>query len=168
MSDEPVRIRSANDDDMTAITRIYNQGIEDRIATLETDAKSEAEVRRSFAQRASRYDLIVAHRGDRVLGWASLNPYSHRCAYDGVADLSVYVEREARGTGIGRRLMDELERRARARGFHKLVLFTLPFNVAGQHLYQSRGFREVGTFKEQGTLDGRVVDVMAMEKIIEA
>jgi L-amino acid N-acyltransferase YncA len=168
MSDLPVRIRSAHDGDMTAIARIYNQGIEDRIATLETDTKSEDEVRRTFAQRADRYDLIVAHSDDHVLGWASLNPYSHRCAYDGVADLSVYVEREARGTGIGRRLMDELEKRARARGFHKLILFTLPFNVAGQRLYRNRGFREVGTFKQQGTLDGRFVDVMAMEKILEA
>jgi L-amino acid N-acyltransferase YncA len=168
MSEVPVLTRSASGGDVPAITRIYNQGIEDRIATLETATKSEDELRESLAQRAVRYEVIVAYSGDRVLGWASLNPYSHRCAYDGVADLSVYVEREARGTGIGRLLMDELERRARNHGFHKLVLFTLPFNVAGQHLYRSRGFREVGTFKEQGTLDGRFVDVMAMEKIIEA
>jgi L-amino acid N-acyltransferase YncA len=103
-----------------------------------------------------------------VVGWASLNPYSHRCAYDGVADLSVYVERASRGRGIGKALLQELEHRAGQRNFHKLVLFTLPFNEAGQRLYRRCGFREVGLFREQGTLDGRFVDVMAMEKILEA
>jgi phosphinothricin acetyltransferase len=161
-----VTIRSANDGDMAAITRIYNQGIEDRLATLETNPKTEQEVRDTFAGRAPRYALIVAERDGQIRGWASLNPYSHRCAYDGVADLSVYVERSSRGAGIGRQLLEQLEKSARAGGFHKIVLFTFPSNQAGQRLYRRMDFREVGIFREQGTLDGHFVDVMAMEKIL--
>lgn len=159
-------IRNAQDADIAAITRIYNQGIEDRIATLEADQKSESQVRELLGHRSERYEVIVAQREGRVVGWASLNPYSHRCAYDGVADLSVYVARSARGTGIGERLLDSIEQRARHHNFHKIVLFTFPFNEAGQSLYRKRGFREVGTFKEQGTLDGRFIDVTAMEKLL--
>ena len=95
-------IRNAGDVDVSAITRIYNQGIEDRVATLEADPKSESQVRELLSHRGDRYEVLVAQREAEVVGWASLNPYSHRCAYDGVADLSVYVERSARGTGIGR------------------------------------------------------------------
>lgn len=166
MSEQPLSIRAALDADMASITRIYNQGIEDRIATLEGGPKSESDVREGFASRAARYELIVAERAGRVIGWASLNPYSHRCAYDGVADLSIYVERSARGTGVGLGLLGELEVRARRNDFHKIVLFTFPFNEAGQRLYRKLGFREVGLFREQGILDGRYIDVMAMEKIL--
>ncbi len=163
---ETLVIRKANDADMGAITRIYNQGIEDRIATLEADRKTESQVRELLGRQSERYDVIVAQRGSEVVGWAALNPYSHRCAYDGVADLSVYVERSARGSGIGELLLDDIEGRARRHNFHKIVLFTFPFNEAGQALYRKRGFREVGTFEDQGTLDGRFIDVMAMEKLL--
>jgi L-amino acid N-acyltransferase YncA len=166
MGEAEIRVRPAQAADFDAIARIYNEGIEDRIATLETDAKDPAALREAFSQRAPRYACVVAERGGQILGWASLNPYSHRCAYDAVADLSIYVRRDARGTGVGSRLLEDLERRAREVAFHKIVLFTLPFNEAGQRLYRKRGFRVVGVFREQGRLDGRRIDVMAMEKLL--
>lgn len=162
-------IRSAGDEDIPAITNIYNQGIADRIATLEVDAKTEEDVKRWLLdERPTRYEVIVAESDGTIAGWAALRPYSHRCAYAGVADLSIYVERDARGKGVGEALLVALEERARHNDFHKIVLFTFPFNGAGQRLYQKRGFRDVGTFREQGTLDGRLVDVLIMEKILEA
>lgn len=168
MNKTQLAIRSARPEDVTAIARIYNQGIEDRIATLEVDAKSEDDVKTWLLdERPSRYETLVAESDGAIAGWASLRPYSHRCAYAGVADLSVYVAREARGKGVGEQLLTALEERARSNEFHKIVLFTFPFNEAGQRLYRKRGFREVGTFREQGTLDGRLIDVLIMEKILE-
>lgn len=145
---------------------IYNEGIEDRIATLDLEPKSAAEITAWWSEHDGRYEVVVAERGGEIVGWAALNPYSHRCAYDAVADLSVYVARAARGTGVGGALLHRIEHRARERDFHKIVLFTLPFNESGQALYRKQGYREVGTFKEQGTIDGRLVDVMAMEKLL--
>ncbi len=166
MVDRALATRTATAGDLSAITRIYNEGIEDRIATLEVDSKSEEDVSRWLFDRPSRYEAIVALSGDDVVGWAALNPYSHRCAYAAVADLSVYVARTWRGKGVGEHLLRALEARATAQGFHKIVLFTFPFNGAGQRLYRKCGFREVGIFKEQGVLDEQRVDVMAMEKIL--
>ena len=161
-------VRAARPDDIRAITRIYNQGIEDRIATLEVDAKTEADVRAWLLDdRPTRYETLVAESDGAIAGWAALRPYSHRCAYAGVADLSVYVARDARGKGVGEQLLLALEERARSNDFHKIVLFTFPFNEAGQRLYRKRGFREVGTFREQGTLDGRLIDILIMEKILD-
>ena len=151
--------------DLPAIRAIYNQGIEDRIATLDLDPKSEADIARWFDEHAGRYAAVVAAEGSAVVGWAALNPYSPRAAYDGVAVVSVYVRRDRRGAGIGGLLMDELDRIARRNGFHKLVLFTFDFNERGLRLYRRMGFREVGTFRNQGKLDGGFVDVVAMEKV---
>jgi L-amino acid N-acyltransferase YncA len=166
MSEGELFIRPARAADFEEIARIYNQGIEDRIATLETGPKDPRALGEAFAQRGARYECVVAERGSKILGWASLNPYSHRCAYDAVADLSIYVERSARGTGVGTRLLEDLEQRARDRAFHKIVLFAFASNAQGLGLYRKRGFEKVGVFREQGRLDGRFIDVLAMEKIL--
>jgi phosphinothricin acetyltransferase len=110
----------------------------------------------------------VAEEEGVVAGWASINRYNPRRAYDGVGELSVYVHRAHRGRGVGQRLLAELENQGRRHGFHKFVLFTFPWNGLGQGLYRKRGYREVGTFQEQGILDGQYVDVMAMEKSLRS
>ncbi len=167
ITEPALHVRGANAGDLDAIRRIYNEGIEDRVATLDEDAKTAEEMTAWWEAHQGRYAVLVAENaaGD-ITGWASLNPYSHRCAYAGVADLSVYVARDARGNGVGSLLLRALEKAAKANEFHKIVLFTFAFNTGGQGLYRKLGYREVGTFREMGRLDGRFVDVMAMEKIL--
>ena len=162
-------IRPAREADLPAILAIYNQGIEDRIATLETEPKDLAYMTAWLTGRAPHHAVLVAERPDGLIaGWASINPYNARCAYRGVGELSIYIHREHRGQRVGQRLLDALEAEGRRGGFHKFVLFTFPFNALGQGLYRKKGYRVVGTFHEQGMLDGRHVDVMAMEKILAA
>ncbi|WP_046225848.1 arsinothricin resistance N-acetyltransferase ArsN1 family A [Paenibacillus dauci] len=160
-------IRSAQKEDLPAIRQIYNQGIEDRIATLESEAKDQHYMENWFKSHQDRYTVLVAYQQEKMAGWASLNPYSQRCAYDGVADLSIYIARDCRGKGIGSQLLSALEASAKLQQFYKIVLFTFPFNTAGQQLYQKHGYRTVGTFEKQGILDGQMIDVMIMEKLLE-
>ncbi len=167
MSEERgVEIRDATADDAGDVARIYNQGIEDRLATLETQTRTPEERAAWLAARGERHPVIVAVDGDALLGWGSLNPFNPRPAYDHVADFSVYVTRESRGRGIGSLLLAALEARARAVGYHKLVLAAFPHNAAGMKLYERHGFRTVGVYQEQGLLDGRWVDVIVMEKLL--
>ena len=161
-----VQVRDATPDDAAAIARIYNQGIEDRVATLETAIRSPEERRAWLTARGPRHPVLVAVDGVTVAGWGSLNPFNPRPAYDHVADFSVYVERERRGQGVGDLLLRALEERARALGYHKLALAAFPTNAAGLRLYERRGFRTVGIYREQGQLDGRWVDVIVMEKLL--
>ncbi len=100
------------------------------------------------------------------MGWGSLNPFNPRPAYDHVVDFSLYVAREQRGRGIGDALLGALTDRARALGYHKMVLAALPINAPGMRLYERHGFRTVGIYHEQGMLDGRWVDVIIMEKML--
>jgi L-amino acid N-acyltransferase YncA len=162
-----LQVRDATLEDADAIARIYNQGIEDRMATLETSLRTAEERRQWLAARSERHPVLVATTEARqVVGWASLNPFNPRPAYDHVADFSVYVDRAARGSGVGTRLLRALEARAREIGYHKLVLAAFPNNADGMRLYERRGFDVVGTYHEQGLLDGAWVDVILMEKIL--
>ena len=164
---QPIVIRDAALGDVPAITRIYNEGIRDRLATLETEERTPDERQAWLAARAERHPVLVAVRDGAVVGWGSLNSFSPRPAYDHVADFSVYVAREARGLGVGSALLNALIERARELGYHKLVLAAFPHNEAGMRLYARFGFREVGVYREQGMLDGGWVDVLVMELLLE-
>lgn len=160
------RLRLATAADAGAICGIYNQGIEDRLATLETELRTPEERRRWLAARGPRHPVVVAEASAGVVGWGSLNPFSAREAYRFVADFSVYVERAWRGKGVGRVLLTRLVDLGREHGYHKLVLSAFPFNEAGMALYERLGFRTVGIYREQGRLDGRWVDTIVMEKLL--
>jgi phosphinothricin acetyltransferase len=165
--DEPaVTIRDATPTDAVSISRIYNQGIQDRIATLETEERTPEERRAWLLARGPRHPVLVAEIDGAMVGWGSLNVFNPRPAYDHVADFSLYVERGWRGRGMGRRLLEALTERARALGYHKLVLSAFPWNEAGMQVYRRAGFREVGIYREQGLLDGRWVDTIIMEKLL--
>ena len=160
-------IREATREDSATIARIYNQGIEDRSATLETQLRTAEERAEWLATRESRHPVLVAVDGSgMVVGWASLNPFNPRPAYDFVVDISVYVAREQRGRGIGDTLLSALEERARGLGYHKMVLAAFPTNAPGMRLYERHSFQTVGIYHEQGMLDNRWVDVIVMEKLL--
>ena len=163
-----MEIREATREDAAAIASIYNQGIEDRSATLETQLRTSEERAEWLATRGPRHPVLVAvDNAGTVTGWSSLNPFNPRPAYDHVADVSIYVAREQRGRGIGDALLGALEIRTRGLGYHKMVLAAFPTNAPGMRLYERHGFRTVGIYHEQGMLDDQWVDVIIMEKILK-
>ena len=92
-----LRVRPATAADVDAICRIYNQGIEDRVATLETELRTPEERRRWLAARGPRHPVIVAEtEDDTAVGWGSLNAFNARAAYRFVGDFSIYVEQIGR------------------------------------------------------------------------
>jgi phosphinothricin acetyltransferase len=131
-----ITLRPARAGDAEAVCTIYNQGIEDRIATLETELRTPEERRQWLAARGPRHPVVVATSDDRVVGWGSLNSFNGRPAYDHVVDLSVYVERGWRGRGVGKALLQHVLGLARGIGYHKMVLATFPYNDAGLALYR--------------------------------
>jgi phosphinothricin acetyltransferase len=161
-----VLIREATVADADAICAIHNQGIDDRVATLDTTPRTTAGTREWLAARGPRHPVLAAELSGTTIGWASLNAFNARAAYDHVADFSVYVERGWRGKGIGCQLLAALIDRARAIGYHKMVLAAMAHNDAGIALYSRAGFSKVGVYREQGRLDGRWVDVVIMEKLL--
>jgi L-amino acid N-acyltransferase YncA len=158
-------IREAVADDSAAIARIYNQGIEDRGATFETRLRSPADIVARLTER-ERFPILVAVDGDTVVGWAGLSSYRARECYAGIAEFSIYVERTARGKGMGRQLLAAVIDAARARRYWKVVSRIFPFNHGSRALCRACGFREVGVYEKHGQLDGQWLDVVIVERLL--
>src|SRR5262245_53690711 len=92
--------RLATPADAAAIADIYNQGIADRGATFETRPRTPAEIADKL-QDAGPYPTLVAEDEGRILGWAALSGYRPRECYAGIAEFSIYLDRAARGRGVG-------------------------------------------------------------------
>src|SRR4051812_6903905 len=113
--------------DSGAIAAIYNEGIEDRTATFETDLRAEADVEQWFD--ADMPIVAVESDGD-VVAFAAAGPYRpERRAYDGVRGFAVYVARSHRGRGAGRAAMTALIEECERLGYLKLVSRIFPENT---------------------------------------
>ena len=96
----PFRPRPAGPEDAEAIARIYNEGIEDRLATFETRHRSADDIRDWVDDG---FPLVVVEDGETLVAWASAPPYRPgREAYAGIGEFSVYVARSERRRGAGR------------------------------------------------------------------
>jgi len=158
--------RLARLDDAPAIARIYNQGIEERVATFETEPRTAEEIAAQLTTKGDRHPTVVIERDGLVVAWATAGPYRGRPAYAGVAEHSVYVDRAARGAGAGRAALDELGRVYAARGFWKLVSRIFPENVGSLVLHERAGFRTVGVYRRHGKLAGEWRDCVIVEKLL--
>jgi phosphinothricin acetyltransferase len=157
--------RAATPTDAAAIARIYNQGIEDRVATFETRPRTAADVEAWFD---GTHPILALEDDGDVIAFASTSTYRPRECYAGIAEVSVYVERASRKRGAGRAVLTALFDAARAAGFHKLVSRVFPENTASLRMIESLGFRRVGIYERHGQLDGLWRDVVIVEKLLTA
>jgi L-amino acid N-acyltransferase YncA len=160
-----MQTRPASPNDAASIARIYNQGIDDRIATFETRHRTAADIEEWFD---GRHPIVVVESDGEVVAFASTSTYRPRDCYAGVAEYSVYVAREQRGKGAGRAALVALIEAAERAGFWKLVSRIFPNNRASIELALAVGFREVGVYEKHARLDGEWRDVVIVERLIES
>lgn len=154
----------ARPEHVDAITRIYNEGIADRVATFETRPREASEVARWLED--PRRPVLVALRGGAVQGWIAGFAYRSRACYDGIVDFSVYVSRDARGHGVGSVLMSAFIEACASAGLWKIVARIFTGNRASRVLCARHGFREVGVYHRHGRLDGEWRDVVVVERLL--
>ena len=165
MSDVTTRLATVAD--AAAIAAIYNEGIADRIATFETEPRSPDTIAAQLKDKGDRFPTIVAERDGRIVAWATAGAYRSRPAYAGVAEHSVYVARNARGSGAGRAALEAFCRAYAERGFWKVVSRIFPENTASLKLHERCGFRVVGVYTRHGKLDGQWRDCVIVERMLD-
>ena len=122
--------------------------------------------RRWITDRSGALGIVVAELDGEVVGYASLSPFRPKAAYRTTVENSVYVAESARGTGVGRALLEELIELADARGFHTIIAHIVGGHEASIALHHACGFRVVGTEREVGRKFGRWLDVCEMQLLL--
>lgn len=162
-----MRIRNARHADLDAIADIYNGEVLGSVATMDTVPRSPAEFEAWLEDHPPEtYPVLVAEAGDGgpIVGWASLTPFSPRLGYRRCAEVSVYVHREHRASGLGTALLGELVRTAPTVGVRHLIARIESTGEASLRLHARHGFERVGTLHEVAEKFGRVLDVVLMER----
>jgi L-amino acid N-acyltransferase YncA len=156
--------RRATVDDADAIAAIYNEGIDEGLATFETRLRTPSDVRKWFGPRFPI--VVIEDGGGEVIAFASTSEYRSRECYAGIAEFSVYVMGSARGRGAGLLAMQQLINEARGAGFWKLVSRIFVENAPSRTLMQRIGFREVGIYKRHAQSRGIWRDVVIIEGLL--
>ncbi|MBO8172352.1 MAG: N-acetyltransferase [Bacillaceae bacterium] len=148
------------EEDWNRVREIFQEGIDTGKATFETEPPSLEKWEKSKVPGCS----IVACDDTDIVGWAALSPVSDRCVYAGVAELSVYIGKNFRGMGAGRKLLQHIISLSEEKGIWTLQAAIFPENEASLRLHQKMGFRIVGRRERIGQLNGEWKDTILLER----
>lgn len=162
-----LNIRPATENDVIAITEIYNEAILNTTATFDTDPKTVESRMKWFRAHDANHPILVGDINNKVVGWASISVWSDRCAYDTTAEVSVYVHKDFRNQGIGKRLLELLTLEGEERKLHTLISRITEGNEQSIYLHERLGFEHIGVMKEVGMKFGKFLDVHMMQKVFK-
>lgn len=142
------------------VARIYKEGLETGLATFETQVPS-WEIWNDNHLPFARITII---ENKNMYGWATLSQVSKRSVYKGVAEVSLYVSKESRGKGFGRKLLKELIRQSEINGIWTLQSGIMQANEASIQLHLDCGFRMIGFREKIGKLNDVWLDNVILER----
>jgi len=164
MSD--VTVRRAERSDAEAIADIYNHYVRTSAATFDTAEKSVDEREQWLEAHGDSHPVLVAQRGEEIVGWGALSPWGSRPGWAHTAETAVYLEPNSTGLGIGPILLDALVEAGREAGHHALLGQIVAQNEASLKIAQRAGFERAGYMREVGFKFGEWVDLVVMQLVL--
>ena len=159
-------IRTGKSADAREISTFWEPLIRETTITFTNQVKTPEMVEDMIAKRGEAF--IVAENGGVVVGFATFDVFRNGPGYARTSELSIILLDIARGKGIGRALIAELEERARKAGIHVLVAGISADNATALAFHAAVGFKEVGRMNEVGRKFDRWLDLVLMQKLLES
>ena len=160
-----LNIRPATLNDQEAIRSIYNEAVLNTTATFDTDERTVEKQLVWFMNHKKNHPVFIAEQEGDVVGWASLSPWSDRCAYDTTVEVSVYIHKDHRGKRIGSKLLQVITAEGKNVGNHTVLSRITSGNETSIHIHEKFGYHTVGVMKEVGYKFGKFLDVTIMQLV---
>ncbi len=168
-----MNIRNATPDDAVRLVEIYSYYVEQTAITYEYDTPSAEEFRERIINITAKYPYLVLEENGVIQGYAYAGVFKDRAAYSRCCELSIYLDRPARGRGYGRALYEALEERLKEMGMLNLYAFIAAPIVEDEYLTRNSeqfhyhlGFRTAAEFHKCGYKFNRWYNMICMEKMI--
>ena len=158
-----IRFRHAKESDLDPIVRTYNATIPSRMVTADLEPVS-AESRREWfrSHNEKRRPLWIVEKDGIYAGWISFKSFYGRPAYDGVAEVAIYLDPQMQGTGIGKKCLNKVIADAPGLGLHTLLGFIFAHNVPSLKLFEKMGFERWGCLPRVAEMDGNFRDLVIL------
>jgi|SRR5690606_5582194 len=164
----PLHFRDASESDLDKIVEIYNSTIPSRMVTADTDFVSvESKKKWFFDHNPKKRPLwIVENKDGNVLAWVSFQSFYGRPAYDATVEISIYIDSNYRGQGLGTQILEYALQKAPEYGFKTVLGFIFAHNEPSLKLFYHFGFEDWGNLPKVAQLDGREIDLKIVGKRI--
>lgn len=161
-------IRMATEQDLPRIRQIYAPYVTGTTYSFEYTVPSLEEMQQRFQTFTPQFPWLVFEEEGQVLGYSYACAPFERAAYGWLAEPAIYVDPEARGKGIGRKLYEALERILQLQGYQRLYVVITSENMASVAFHEAVGYTHVAAFPGCGIKFGRRVGTIWMEKVFES
>lgn len=160
-------IRRARKEDLSRITEIYNEAVLHSVATLDTFLRDKRGSEKWYKEHNENYPILVAEGDSDILGWISLSRWSDKLGYNPTVEISIYVDKEYRDKGIGKRLFEKGIQLGKSLNYHTIISRIAGDNEKSIYLHKKYGFNHIGTMKEVGYKFSRYIDVDLYQLILD-
>lgn len=165
----PITIRYAQADDIASVVAIYNQSIPTKQATAELTPVTIADKQDWFdghIHRQATRPMLVAVKDNQVVGWGGFTDLYSREAYNISSEVSIYIDEQAKGQGMGKALLLKLLALAPSLGIQQVVAKIFAHNQPSLQLFDKMGFESWGVLRQVCDMDGFIADVAILGKSV--
>lgn len=150
-----MKTRRAELQDLDRIVEIYNSTIAGRMVTADVEPVSVESRVEWFHAHHDAKPLYVIEKDDEVVGWMSFSTFYARAAYDQTVEVSIYIDEQHRGQGIGQYALEELKKRAEELELRTLLAFIFSHNIPSIRLFKKNGFTTYGELPDVAYMDDK-------------
>lgn len=158
-----LNIRPATEADQLGMMEIYNESVLNSNATFDTEPRSMEAQLAWFRIHKRNHPVLVAEEKNQIIGWASLSPWSERCAYETTVEVSIYIHKDFRGKGMGIKLLKIITLEGGKLGNHTILSRITQGNEISLHIHEKLGYRHIGVMEEVGFKFGKFQNVHMMQ-----
>lgn len=168
-----MNIRVATEDDAAKLLEIYAYYVLNTAITFEYEVPTEEEFRNRISKTLVKYPYLVAEEGDQILGYCYAGAFKERAAYDWSVETTIYIHKDCKKSGLGRKLYEALEEELKKLHILNANACIATCEVEDEHLdnnsmqfHEHMGYRLIGQFTNSGYKFGTWYHMVWMEKFL--
>lgn len=159
--------RIANENDLPAIVAIYNETIASRMVTADTQPVSVSDKQVWFESHTNKRPIYVYEQDNTVVAWLSYKSFYGRPAYDGTVEISIYITSSVQGQGLGKKLLNFAEHKAKELDIKVLLAFIFSHNLPSIYLFQKFAYEQWGLLPNVAIMDGNTYSLSILGKRLD-